>query len=330
MNFPNYKIFYGIPHCHSCYSTGTEPPTRAFEYARERGLDFLIISDHNSNLKDDTKYKSSKTSKWIASLKAACQFNKKYKDFLALAGFEAKSNGYGHFNIIGSKTFFTGSVNNIDSFMIWLWANPSIVVINHPHDSVENIPINDFLKNYICLIEVGNGNLQGKYFRFEKRYYSMLDLGWKLGAINSQNNHKKDFGNSDNLTAILCTELSPTSLLSALKSRRTYSTESRTLKLMYSINKAFMGEVLNASQGEKLDFNITALDTDNSIEKIEIISSGGTTIKEQSFPPQKKISYIVTLKSCEDEKWYVIKIKQSNNKIAFSSPIFMKIEKSAT
>ena len=157
----------------------------------------------------------------------------------------------------------------------------------------------------------------------------MLDLGWKVGAINGQDNHKKDVGVSDNLTAVLCREKSISSLLEALKYRRTYSTESRSLKLLFSINKAFMGSTLKINEGKKLNFNIWAHDSENLIDKIEVITSTGKLIRTQDFPPEKNISYLLSLKSSSEEKWYVVKIYQANEKIAFSSPIFIEIEKSA-
>ncbi len=328
-SFPKYKTLYGVPHCHSSLSTGEEIPGRILSSARDRGLDFVILSDHNTFLIKDTKLKSSKIMRWAACQKVCASFNKKYKDFLALTAFEAKSHLYGHFNIIGSSNFFSSPIRNINTFMLWLWANPSIVAINHPHSAAENIPCHKFLKESICLIEVGNGCLKNNYCRFEKRYYSMLDLGWKVGAINGQDNHKKDVGVSDNLTAVLCREKSISSLLEALKYRRTYSTESRSLKLLFSINKAFMGSTLKINEGKKLNFNIWAHDSENHIDKIEVITSTGKVIRTQDFPPEKNISYLLSIKASREEKWYVVKVYQANEKISFSSPIFIEIEKSA-
>ena len=42
------KYYYGIPHCHTAYSTGRGTPLDAFEYGKENDLDFMFITDYNS------------------------------------------------------------------------------------------------------------------------------------------------------------------------------------------------------------------------------------------------------------------------------------------
>lgn len=41
------KVFFGNLHSHTSYSDGSGLPSEAYEHAREAGLDFLVISDHN-------------------------------------------------------------------------------------------------------------------------------------------------------------------------------------------------------------------------------------------------------------------------------------------
>ena len=90
-----------------------------------------------------------------------------------------------------------------------------------------------------------------------------------------------------------------------------------------------MGSTLKINEGKKLNFNIWSHDSENHINKIEVITSNGKVIKSQDFPPKKNISYLISFNASKDEKWYVVKVYQANEKIAFSSPIFIEIEKSA-
>ncbi len=320
-----YKFVYGIPHSHTSNSTGKGTPIEAFQYAKNNGLDFLVITDHNNYMDEIIKYKDSKMSKWTSLLKSAEKINKKYDNFLALTGFEVTGTPWGHFNFIGTKHFFKGSIKDLNKLVLWLSNNPSIMSINHPGTHMEKLPFNDFLNNYLTLIEVGNGS-SGKYSRYEKRYYGMLDKGWKLAAVNSQDNHKINFGDSENLTVALVEKFDKKSLLEAFKKRRTYSTESKTLKFLFKVNNCHMGEIIKCTEGENLKFTIIAEDTKNFIESAEIISSKGEVIKKINFPGEKNIKYLLNVKANIKQNWYVVRLKQQNDKIAISSPVFIKIK----
>ena len=86
------------------------------------------------------------------------------------------------------------------------------------------------LNKLITRSEVFNGNCDSKYTRHDKQYYHLLDQGWKLGAVNGQDNHKINFNNNSNLTVYIGNELSKKALIDAFRKHRTYSTESRYLK----------------------------------------------------------------------------------------------------
>lgn len=321
-----YKYLYGIPHCHTSLSTGKGSPKEALNYARNKGLDFLIITDHNSCLDETIKTKKKTLLKWDYLYKSIKKFNKKYDNFISLLGFEADTRAFGHINVINSKNFFKGSLKDIDKLYLWAASNEPIISINHPQSSVEKVNLIPDINNYINTIEVGNGIFPSKqYHRYEKRYYKMLDMGWKLGAINSQDNHRLNFGDGDNLTVVLSKSRNADSLLEGLKNRRTYSTESRSLRMSFSINNGIMGEVLKSTEGEKLNFSITAEDKINKIEKLQVITQGGKIIKEIDLPPESKVKYYFNLKASNEESWYVVKLKMCEERYAISSPIFIDI-----
>src|SRR5688572_2988320 len=41
------KVFFGLMHGHTSYSDGDGEPAEAFEMAKDAGLDFLAITEHN-------------------------------------------------------------------------------------------------------------------------------------------------------------------------------------------------------------------------------------------------------------------------------------------
>jgi len=322
INIDDLNFYYGIPHAHCGFSTGRGTPIEAFDYARHAGLDFLILTDHNNYLTKTVHIKGTELSKWDAAKYIATRYNKKHENFLALIGFESKTNPFGDINVVNSNRFFTGTVNNMQLLVLWMLNNPTAFVsINHPHKVIEHLEYNPILNKLITSIEVGNGSSPNKYLRYEKYYYYLLDNGWKLGAINGQDNHKLNFGDDENLTCIVTDELTSNSLVDAFRNRRTYSTESKSLTMYFTINNNLMGDTIPLDDNE-LQFLIFAHDPIHKILEIDIISIGGTIIKKISDLNLNKVKYLYNHEPLQNEVWYIIKIKLDNNKIAISSPIF--------
>lgn len=319
----NLKFYYGIPHCHTSYSTGKGNPYEAYEYGRKAGLNFMCITDHNSYLSNKVIIRDEVLTRWQGTQHFAIKMRKKYDDFLPLVGFECRTDPFGDFNIINSKTFFNGTVIDLKLLALWMLNNSdAFISINHPHKNVLDLDHHPIFNKLITSVEVGNGNPAAKYTRHHKYYFNLLDKGWKLGAINSQDNHKVNFGDSENLTVYIGNELSTIDLISAFRNRRTYSTESRFLKLYFTINNMFMGEELVLTC-DKLKFMIYVEDIRYPIKEIHIISNGGTLVKNITDINLNSIKYIYEHTYKKAESWYVIKIIQEKGKIAFTSPIFI-------
>lgn len=322
IDIKNLKFYYGIPHSHCAFSTGRGTPLEAFDYARHNGLNFLILTDHNNYLNKNVRVKGNEVTKWDASKYLAMRYNKKHDNFLALVGFESKTNPFGDINIINSNKFFTGSVDNLQLLVLWMLNNPAaFICINHPHKTIHYLEYNPILNKLITSIEVGNGSSPNKYLRYDRYYYYLLDRGWKLGAINGQDNHRLNFGDDENLTCILSNELTTTSLTNAFRDRRTYSTESRTLSMYFTINDYFMGDIIPLNT-DQLQFSIFAEDSNYKISEIHILSIGGSLIKKVTNLNLNRVKYLYNHSPSVHEHWYVIKIILDNNKIAISSPIF--------
>lgn len=253
-------------------------------------------------------------------------FNKNDKYFLGIQGFEIKIKSIGDLNIINSKNHVKGSIKDLDKLLTWLQRENCICIINHPGDSIERLKNHYELNQYIPLIEVGNGSSPYKYTRYFKHYFKLLDAGWKLGAVNGQDNHLANWGNSSNLTVVLSEKLSCRHILEGMKKRRTYSTESRTLKLVYKINDTWMGSTLQCKASEYLNFHLYIEDIEVPLEKVQIISMGGKVVKEFICNKSHKLKYEFKIPASHEENWYVIKVIQADNKLALSSPIFIELE----
>ena len=175
------KYYYGIPHCHSSYSTGKGTPLDLYEYAIKCGLDFLFITDHNDFLINKATIKSNTVNRWTATNYYANKIKKNKESFLPIVGFECKTVSYGDLNIINPLNFFSGTVKDIRLLTLWMLNNSNAFIsINHPHRNVTTLPYNEVLNKLITSIEVFNGNPASRYTNHEKQYYTLLDQGWKL------------------------------------------------------------------------------------------------------------------------------------------------------
>lgn len=328
LSFDKLKFYYGIPHSHTSLSTGKSTPYQSLEHARSKGLDFLIITDHNKYLSETIKEKNKDISKWIYLNKCINRFNKKHSDFLALSGFEAKSTTLGHLNIICPNTFFTGIVSDINYLLLWLINDhTSLLSINHPKNSIsKKIEFTPLLDKLLCSIEVGNGIPPNNYTRYDTQFFSLLDKGFKIGAINSQDNHKLNQGDSENLTCVISSKLDKNSLLNAFKNRHIFSTESKTLKMLFSLNSTFMGGTVTISSLSKLTLYLQVEDYSNKISKIIFLTNKGKVIKEIKDIDLHNVKYIFEKDASLEETWFVAKVFLNNNKEATTSPIFVSYD----
>lgn len=319
----NIKYYYGISNYSTTYSIGKVSPMEAYEYAYKSGLNFLFLTDYNHYLLEEVYVKENTHSKFQASRIYASRIRKKYSDFLPLVGFKCKTNYYGDLNIINTSNFFSSEIRDLRILTLWMLNHPeSFISITHPHKNKSIIPYNEILNKIITSIEVGGYSYDTKGGNYDKYYYSLLDEGWVLGAINGENPNKLAINNSENLTVCICNNLSTDNIISAFRERRTYSTESRYLKFYFTINDDFMGEEISISS-DKLRFMIFAEDMKYKIREIQIISNRGKIIRTIENINLNSIKYLYEHKKEDKESWYVIKLIQDDNKITFSSPIFI-------
>lgn len=334
-----YNFYFGNPHAHTSYSDGEGNPIEAFEYARKRKLDFLFISDH-SNFLDGVKHRNfeydkgsgqyieKEGSEWFKTRQAVEYINNRYKDFTALRGFEMRWFAGGHMSVLNSQNYLNGRKQHLKSNMLAEWLTKQIntvAVINHPGRSFKPFKCNYELNKVLRLIEVGNGSYPRGYLRYESYYYKLLDLGWELGAINGQDNHIGNWGDDDNLTVILAETLSSEALINAMKKLRTYSTETRSLKLIFKADNFWMGSKIIKKPGSIIDFEIIAEDSSAKIDRIQLISNGGRVIIEKQFKNQSTVFWRPYLAANSAETWYIVKVIHSNGKFGISSPIFINI-----
>lgn len=322
-NLKDINVFYGIPNCYTSYSLGSASPNDVLNYTYRSHLDFLMITDQNSFLTKSVSYDGHSITRWNSSYSTCRRFSRKKDNFIALQGFEAKTIPYGDINVVNSNNFFTGDIKDINLLIFWMINNPdAFIILKHPIKSTLTLPYSKVLNNIITSVEVCNGTFGVRYNRREKYYFKLLDMGWKLGAINSLNTNNLDFGNYDNVTGALLPKLSKSALIECFRKRHTFSSESRSLLFYFFANDILMGGIIS-SDCNTVNFSILLEDKYYLIEKIDIITTEGEIIHSIQDINLNKIKYLYSHELEDNQNWFVVKVYQEGGRIAISSPIFV-------
>jgi hypothetical protein len=316
-----YEHYYGIPHCHTAISTGKGKPLEALNHAYLNSLNYIIITDHYKGLKSSCSQNPFK-SNWDR-LKSDCtRFNKEHNDFLALYGYEMKGLSDGHMNVLFSKELIS-NLKNLDKLRDLDSINKDLILsINHPPKKVGELAFDSSLNNTIRLLEVCNGSPPFKYKRYYNTYFKMLDNGWKLAPINSQDNHLKNWGDTDNLTVVVAENLSEKSFIDAFKKRRIYSTESKSFKLEFLANGKWMGSTIAPINNDEINILIKAYDKINKITAVQLYSKNGKKVLDCSYN-SNEVNLEKTIKATSKD-WFVVKVTLEGNLYALSSAIYVR------
>ncbi|WP_230029738.1 CehA/McbA family metallohydrolase [Massilia sp. Bi118] len=291
-----YTVYYGNLHsqtrdsdggaalddCRGAQDPQTAPfgPDAAFPYAREHGLDMLMVSEHNHMFdgSDGTKADADPAAAralYQAGLQTARAFNEAHKDFLALYGMEwgVISNG-GHLNIFNSDELLgwekngKGELladtltprNDYGALYTLMRQRGWIGQFNHP-SLKDQFKVNGVALAYtpdgdeaMALCEVMNSTAfstndkEGETRRsnFETACNKLLEAGYHVAFSSNQDNHCANWGASyTNRTAVLLPAgevLSRDSFVAALKARRVFATMDKESQLVLTANGRLMGE----------------------------------------------------------------------------------------
>lgn len=323
-DFKNINFYYGVSS--DCLTSFKENKSfNILDEIKSLGLDYAIISHENKDLDYNLDNKNEPLSVWHYLSKNIYRFNKKNDDFLALLEFESFIESLGKVSILNTKTFFKGNVDNFKYFAIWFLQNKdSHITINLADKTTENFLYKDFLNEISPSVDINVRSDKNIYSNKEKCYFSLLDNDFKIGAVGQKNYKYPPYSNFSKLTCAICPKLDTKNLVSAFNMHHTFFTESKTLKLIFTINDAFMGSCIPKDSSLDLNIYIYAQDSNHKINKIEILSNGGEKIKELDNINLNKVQYILKKDFSLKETWYVIKVFLDSNLTAISSPIFIK------
>jgi len=368
-----YTVYYGNLHSQTNHSdgggtlssctgaqnpqAGAYGPTDAFNYAKGKGLDFLMASEHNHMYdgSDSTNASASPTtakSLYQSGLSAASSYNTANPNFLALYGMEwgVISNG-GHMNIFNSSELLEWEYNSSNQLIGDTYTAKSdyaalytlmktrgwIGQFNHP-DTTGQFLVNGVPLGYtadgdqaMVLCEVLNtsafstntSETETSRSTYEGACKKALEAGFHVAFSTDQDNHCANWGASyTNRTGVLIpsgTALSNASFIAALRARRVFATMDKTSQLVLTANGHMMGEQFNSSGPLNLvtNFASTSGKTVSSVAIFEGVPGRNGTVTQLST------SASTTITPANGAHFYYAKVTQNDGNILWSAPVWV-------
>jgi hypothetical protein len=368
-----YKVFLGNLHSQTGHSDGggdlaechgaQQPqsarpgPADAYAYARGRGLDILVASEHNhmydgSAGTDPAADPAAARALYGSGLAAAATFNAAHPGFLAVYGLEwgVIDNG-GHMNIFNTPELL-GWERNADGKLLADTLTPKndyaalytlmrqrgwVGQFNHPARSgqfiVKGVPLgySEDGDQAMALCEVVNSNAfstntsetETRRSNYEFACNRALEAGYHVAFSSNQDNHCANWGASyTNRTGIVIpagVALTPGSFLEALKARRVFATMDKGSQLLLTANGRMMGErfVNSGSVALVAHFASAAGKAVSSVVMFEGVPGRNGTVTELSHAPS------ATFTPAPGEHFYYARLTQEDGNMLWSAPVWV-------
>ncbi len=368
-----YTVYLGNLHSQTNHSDGGGPlgsctgaqapqsaalgPADAYQYAMNKGLDFLMASEHN-HMYDGSDSTNAAADPAVAKalfqsgLAAAANFNGAHAGFLGMYGLEwGVINNGGHMNIFNT-TELLGWESNGGGQLIADTLTPKndyatlytlmrqrgyVGQFNHPASSGQFL-VNGTPLGYsadgdqaMALCEVLNtsafstntSETETGRSTYEGACNKALEAGYHVAFSSDQDNHCANWGASyTNRTGVLLptgTPLTSASMIAAIKARRVYATMDKTSQLVLTANGHVMGERFTNSGALNLVANFASSSgkTVSTVKMYEGVPGRNGTVTQLSATASTTITPAV------GEHFYYAKITQNDGNILWSAPVWV-------
>ena len=332
-------------------------PEQAFSYARDRGLDLLVASEHNhmydgSDGTNPNADPAKASALYREGRAAAVRFSGANPDFLALYGLEwGVINKGGHLNIfntpelLGWEANAKGELladtltprNDYGALYTLMRKRGWVGQFNHPSSGGQFVANGKALgytadgDQAMVLCEVLNSTAfstnvsetETRRSNYEKACNKILEAGYHVAFSSNQDNHCANWGASyTNRTGVLVrsgTALTETSFLEALRARRVFATMDKTSQLVLTANGRMMGERFSNRGPLTLvaNFASTAGKSVATVAIMEGVPGRNGTVTQMSDAASS------TFTPAPGEHFYYAKVTQSDGNVLWSAPVWV-------
>ncbi len=285
------------------------------------------MADHSSQM-DATEWTSMKT--------AAEKYNQDGV-FTTFWGFEWTENVLGHVAVINSGNYIstTAPTNTFAGFCNWLNNNECIAFFNHPgRNNSTGLEFGHFATtptDKIVGMELWNKTDRFPVYYYTDGYYAndgnkswfdeAIERGWKIGASGSEDNHSGTWGTATpSKLAVLASANTRTDIYNALKARNFFTTYDSNLALSFKIGGNEMGSTISATT---TSFSIQASDVNSEVfTQVQLLKNGSVI---QTWTPNVSTVDLSGEMTFANGEYYYIRVKQTDNDEAISSPIWIDV-----
>lgn len=337
--------------------SGAYGPTDAYQYAMNRGLDFLAATEHNhmADGSDGTNLAADPVvakNRYQSGLAAANSFNAANPAFLGIYGLEwGVINNGGHLNIFNSNELLEWEYNSSNQLIGDTYTAKGdyaalytlmrqrgwVGQFNHPSSSGQ-FAVGGVALGYhadgdqaMVLCEVLNtsafstNTTESETGRstYEGACKKALEAGYHVAFSTNQDNHCANWGASyTNRTGVLLangTPLTSANFIEALKARRVFATMDKNSQLVLTANGHVMGERFSNSGPLTLISNFASSTghTAATVAIYEGVPGRNGTVTLMSSSATSTITPSI------GEHFYYAKITQDDGKILWSAPVWV-------
>jgi len=317
------------------------PPSAHYAAAKAAGYDFYAATDHSQD--EGFQPPGADNPIWVQSKRQAAAATD--RQFVAIAGFEYSENdgpgGTGHLNVYNSADIVNALAPGIDLPYFYKWLatakpngdGPVVASFNHPDENqFNNWAYRDArVTDIITTLEVVNSNNKIHY----QGFIHALDHGWKVSPICGNDNHGLGgVTRQSSRTFVLAKEKTLSSILDAMRNRRTYASLDNNLQVRYTVNGSVMGSTLNTPARYQFDIAISDPDTTSArdkITKIDIVKDGGAVVQTYSPTPGYSLRWSPTIDDSA-ARYFFLRVWTSGggdapgadpaNPVAWSAPVW--------
>jgi len=313
--------YHGSLHNHTGYSDGVETPDVAFTAGRERGMDFMAVTDH-SEMTDDAE--------WLDTL-AQAESHTVDGVFVALRGTEYTNNQEGHLNVYDtihhpSYTYtgftYADHVGPLAGFYLWMGDHPEAVgQFNHPGwKNFNDWEYHGVAEAGMQLLEVGCCT-PPNYVWDEGEYISALEHGWRVAPTISADTHTDQWGiDLPGRTGIWASELTYDGVIEALRAMRVFATEDGNFEFYLQLEGDWMGTVV-PNDGQ-IDVQVYVFDpNDESLTALELYTNNGQLVT-WVIPPNNPFTWSFSLAIGEGTRYYYARAVQADGDQSVTAPVW--------
>jgi len=310
-----FDVYLGNLHAHTTLSDGSGTPEEAYRKAREAGLDFMAVTEHNHSdaerPKEDPAFGSgiaSDHSLYSELTTAANQANHN-DQFVTFFGMEFSTISSGnHINVLGaSKVIDETEVPSGDFktfYEQWLPndAGVQFIQFNHPWENNKNkerdYGLKQFQNSYRKVREASGQWLRtmavisGPALKLDthqkvkvqgkSQYENLLTRDFRIGPTADQDTHHHTWGSSTNgRTGVLAARLTRADLLDGINKRRVFGSTDTNLKVWFGVAGAVMGSEIEVTDRDlQVVVKIEDADEPDARYKVTLISGSPKVPKQ--------------------------------------------------